>query len=65
VVTCIDTFFMRSAGGGPVTFDGFALAATVMRNKLGPSGQRVVIEARADTVAPVGLQARATATAGR
>jgi hypothetical protein len=65
VVTCIDTFFTRSVGGGPVTFDGFALAVTVMRNKLGPSGQRVVIEARADTVAPAGLQAGATATVDR
>jgi hypothetical protein len=53
-VTCIDIFFTRSAGGGPVTFDGFALKVTVIRNKLGPSGQRVVIEARADTVTPAG-----------
>jgi hypothetical protein len=63
VVTCIDAFFTRSAGAGPVTFDGFALAVTVMRNKLGPSGQRVVIEARADTVAPAGLHAVATTAA--
>jgi hypothetical protein len=63
-VTCIDTFFTRSAGGGPVTFDGFALAVTVTRNKLGPSGQRVVIEARATMSAPAGLHAVATAASG-
>jgi RecA/RadA recombinase len=51
-VTCIDTFFTRSAGDGPVTFEGFALAVTVTHNKLGPSRQRAVIEARATMPAP-------------
>jgi RecA/RadA recombinase len=53
-VTCIDMFFTRSAAGGPVTFDGFALEVTVTRNKLGPSGQRAVIKACAALPAPAG-----------
>jgi hypothetical protein len=62
-VTRIDTFFTRSTGDGLVTFDGFALAVTVTRNKLGPSGQGAVIEARATMSAPAGLHAITTTAA--
>ncbi|MBV8360827.1 MAG: hypothetical protein JO189_23270 [Deltaproteobacteria bacterium] len=53
-VACIDTFFAGSADDGPVTFEGFALEVMVIRNKLGPSGQRAVIEACATMPASAG-----------
>ncbi len=51
----VEASFSRLEAAAPVIFDGLRLEAAVARNKLGGSGQRVIVQALADPAGQLAL----------